>query len=273
MKLATLTTKLDTNRLLTEAADALSDIQSELRKDIYKELTPDQERQLRQTYLNANTPESEKRKIKEQLVMSLMRYNLKVAVNYAKNTGMNFGAVPDLYQEGLYGILKAIDKFDMAANNRFNTYATNWMKAYMKGFNYGAPDVSVPTADQNAYFKAKKAAGVDADDETVAPLYKKTQLDAPVSSDERKFDIGSGEDVAKSLETKQFVQTIIKTLSNLKPAARAEKAVDIVKHVYGLDGYETLTPDEIAKQLDVSGNYVRNIKNWAEDEMRKMVNM
>ena len=35
----------------------------------------------------------------------------------------------DLYQEGIYGLIYAIGKFDMSTGNRFSTYATHWIRA------------------------------------------------------------------------------------------------------------------------------------------------
>lgn len=35
----------------------------------------------------------------------------------------------DLYQEGIYGLIYAISKFDRSTGNRFSTYATHWIRA------------------------------------------------------------------------------------------------------------------------------------------------
>lgn len=45
-----------------------------------------------------------------------------------RNNGL---LIDDLYQEGVIGLLDAIDKFDSSFNNQFITYATSWIRCQM----------------------------------------------------------------------------------------------------------------------------------------------
>ena len=60
----------------------------------------------------------------------LINHNLKLVVSIAKRyMKANMSMQPmDLIQEGNTGLMKAVDKFDIATGNRFSTYATWWIR-------------------------------------------------------------------------------------------------------------------------------------------------
>lgn len=81
-----------------------------------KMLTADEERKLAKLLDNPET--------KPFAVKQLMTSNLRLVISIAKkylNRGFNLG---DLIQEGVFGLMKAIDKFDYKFGNKFSTYAT-----------------------------------------------------------------------------------------------------------------------------------------------------
>lgn len=85
-----------------------------------KMLTADEEKQIAQLM---ETPE--KRGFAEK---QLMTSNLRLVISVAKkylNCGFNLG---DLIQEGVFGLRKAITKFDYKFGNKFSTYATWWIR-------------------------------------------------------------------------------------------------------------------------------------------------
>lgn len=58
----------------------------------------------------------------------LIEKNLKLVISIAKiyiNKGLSF---PDLIQEGMIGLIIAVDKFDVTKGNRFSTYAVHWIR-------------------------------------------------------------------------------------------------------------------------------------------------
>ena len=61
---------------------------------------------------------------KNKLILCNLRLVISVAKNYM-NKGMNF---IDLISEGNFGLIRAIDKFDIEKGFRFSTYAVWWIK-------------------------------------------------------------------------------------------------------------------------------------------------
>jgi RNA polymerase primary sigma factor len=61
----------------------------------------------------------------------LIKYNIRLVINVAKkyrNCGIEF---EDLVQEGILGLIKAIEKFDVNRGFKFSTYATHWIKNFI----------------------------------------------------------------------------------------------------------------------------------------------
>lgn len=66
--------------------------------------------------------------IKEKLVISNLRYVVKIAKTYESKKSLSLS---DLIQEGNLGLIKAISKFNIDKGYRFTTYATWWIRQYI----------------------------------------------------------------------------------------------------------------------------------------------
>lgn len=85
-------------------------------------LTADQEKQL------ARRIEKGDNEARDQMV----RANLRLVVNIAREyTGKGL-ALQDLIEEGNLGLLRAVEGFDPSMNTRFSTYASYWIKQSIK---------------------------------------------------------------------------------------------------------------------------------------------
>ncbi len=82
------------------------------------------------------------RKAKEMFVGS----NLKLVVNIAKRYTGNGLPIMDLIQEGTFGLMHAVDKFDARKGFKFSTYATSWIRqAVIKGIRDTGRNIRIPT--------------------------------------------------------------------------------------------------------------------------------
>lgn len=61
----------------------------------------------------------------------LVRHNLALVVMVARKQSRGALRLEELVQEGMLGLLRAIEKFDPAAGTRFSTYAVWWIRAYV----------------------------------------------------------------------------------------------------------------------------------------------
>ena len=86
-------------------------------------LTAEREKDLARRIIRENDPVA-----REEMV----RANLRLVVNIAKNYTNRGVALPDLIEEGNIGLLKAVEGFNPEMNIRFSTYASWWIKQAIK---------------------------------------------------------------------------------------------------------------------------------------------
>jgi RNA polymerase primary sigma factor len=86
-------------------------------------LTADREKDLARRIIRENDPAA-----REEMVRS----NLRLVVNIAKNYSNRGLALQDLIEEGNIGLLKAVEGFNPEMNIRFSTYASWWIKQAIK---------------------------------------------------------------------------------------------------------------------------------------------
>ena len=82
-------------------------------------LSPDEEKDLFIKIKNGDQT------ARDKMIESNLRLVVHVAKNYTTNATQD---LMDLIQEGNFGLIKAIDKYDINQGTKFSTYATYWIK-------------------------------------------------------------------------------------------------------------------------------------------------
>ena len=226
---------------------------------------------------------------------AMIEHNLRLVVSIAKgymNRGLPF---PDLIEEGNLGLMHALDKFEPERGFRFSTYATWWIRQSIeKALMSQVRTVRLPVhviREINQVLRARRyleqALASEARSphiEDIASLTGKTiedvadalamaehttSLDAPrdldpgsslldLISDERTA--GPHEGVAKS----QLDEMLYSWLKGLKDDQRI-----VIVRRYGLDNQEPATLEDVAKEINLSKERVRQIQQEALVKLKK----
>jgi RNA polymerase sigma factor (sigma-70 family) len=247
-------------------------------------LTKDDEVRLSQT-METGTP-AEREAARQQFVNS----NLRLVVSIAKKYQSSGLPLLDLVQEGNFGLMHAVDKFDWRKGFKFSTYATWWIRqAIQRGVANSARVIRLPLHSGDALGRVLRAQ-VEFEAEhgrmpTLVELVEATGLTLarvvellsaahdPISLDETVGEDGDDERgdfvadggespfevVAKSLLPAECE----KLLANLDDTARS-----VLRWRFGLDGGQEHTLVQIARRLGLSEERVRQIEKQALARLR-----
>ncbi|MBD3354726.1 sigma-70 family RNA polymerase sigma factor [Candidatus Woesearchaeota archaeon] len=193
--------------------------------------------------------ENEK-KLEHPAGKELVERNLRLVksiVNEYYNKIPNYVEYSEILQEGVFGLLVAVINYDCdfikeehkkkgrTEGYRFSTYATNWIKNHIIEFYKG----------ENKNSLNKEVA-------------EDVELIKIIENEERK-DVGGN---IENIEIKQNIHGSINRLS------RRERK--IIKLRYGIDSSSTYTLQEVADQMDITRERVRQIEHAS---LRKLGNM
>ncbi|MBW2090843.1 MAG: sigma-70 family RNA polymerase sigma factor [Deltaproteobacteria bacterium] len=220
----------------------------------------------------------------------LVTANLRLVFIFTKmnaNRGLDFA---DLIQEGNIGLIKAAGKYDYTMGFRFSTYAAWWIRQSISRAIYDkAKTIRFPihfveflNAFHEAYynlvrelqraptpFEISEFMGVSVDKlTTVVHLAQEPiSLDAPWGDTGSSFgDLLVAEGLVSPLETlsdSELCETIREALTSLP-----DREEQIIRQRFGLDIDETLTLEEVGKELQISRERVRQLEKRALTRLR-----
>ena len=257
--------------LVTATTDALQQFLNEAGR--YRLLTGEEEVEL------AKRIERGDKEAKDLMINS----NLRLVVSIAKRYQGHGLSLLDLIQEGIIGLIRAVEKFDWRRGYKFSTYATWWIRqAVQRGVANKARTIRVPV---HIVDRERKVARAERElvaklerpptDEDIAqaaqlPLAQVrevkhaaravTSLDRPIGGEgETAYGELFGAEqpaVEEELEVSLREEAVHRALAKLP-----EREREVVKLRYGLDGdAEPLSLEAIGKRLGLTRERVRQIE-------------
>jgi RNA polymerase primary sigma factor len=222
----------------------------------------------------------------------LIEKNLRLVVSVAKRYRGYGVPFEDLIQEGNIGLMKAVEKFDPDRGWRFATYAMWWVRqAIGRAVSDKGRTIRVPVhmgekmrKMARTYNGLSAELGREPSDEEVAgrlgwtvekvsdvkgALPDATSLDKPLGSEEDASELGSlvedqgSSDVSEVVLRDMEVGWLGEAISRLPQRHRRV----LVKR-YGLEEEETATLAQLAEELRVSKERIRQIQREAEHMLR-----
>ena len=265
-----------------QAADATRVYLNELSKSTL--LTAEEEKIYGTRVLKGD---SEARRI---MIESNLRLVVKISRRYL-NRGL---PLLDLIEEGNLGLIRAVEKFDPERGFRFSTYATWWIRQTIeRAIMNQTRTIRLPIhiiKEMNGYIKVQRLLAQQLDHDpsaeeiavhmgkpvtTVSKMLKLnervTSVDVPMGKDYERPMLDSISDENGCSPTDVLQENSMKDNITGWIHQLTDKQREVICRRYGLCGYENSTLEQVAKELGVTRERVRQIQMDALKRLKEIL--
>ena len=174
----------------------------------------------------------------EQALNKLVYHNLRFVVNIAKNYRNNNVPFADIISEGNIGLIRAAHKFDPSKGVKFISYAVWWIKNSINECieKYNRDNETLSYEDYT--------------------LNKCTDLDNKFEQINEDFE----EKINNIQSRKDAIESLMKCLH--------EREIKILTLFFGLNGGKEMTLEEVGKEMCLTNERVRQIKDSALTKLK-----
>ena len=225
----------------------------------------------------------------------LVEANMRLVINIAKTYRNRAIPIEDLIQEGAIGLMQAAERFDPDKGFRFSTYATHWVRqAIGRAIDNRSKAIRIPAHVSQSLRKAQRErdrimreTGAEPTHEELAKaleitprklqmLYQSSQdtvsLDQSVNGEPGGVtlsglirDLGETGDPETMVMDAEVVHELKRILSELN-----EREQSVMRLRFKFDGTEAHIQDEVAKEMQLSRERVRQIEVTAIKKLRAL---
>jgi RNA polymerase nonessential primary-like sigma factor len=249
-----------------------------------KLLTADEEKHYGTRVLQGD---SEARRI---MIESNLRLVVKISRRYL-NRGL---PLLDMINEGNLGLIRAVEKFEPERGFRFSTYATWWIRQSIeRAIMNQTRTIRLPihiVKEMNTYLRAQRHLAHQLDYEPSASDIA-AHLNKPVSQVEKLLKLNERVTSVDVPITKDFDKPLVDTLANETVLSHDEKIQEegikrnisgwvfelpekqreVICRRYGLCGYEEATLEQVAQELSLTRERIRQIQMDALKRLKEIL--